>query len=143
MKQNNDRIIHEINDHPPQENQKKNPVVCLLIDDVAMNLKVLAALVKKVNGTPVVVSSAEEAVDLLQKCKINLILTDLWMPNMNGLEFAKTIRCNPEYDDIPIIAVTADSECDTNFDMQYFDDIFVKPVTLEMLQNRLRQYILE
>lgn len=141
MKQNDDNINKDhVDNDTIEENNENGPVICLLVDDIALNLKVLAAMVKKANYNPVVVGSAEEALALLAECKINLILTDLWMPEMNGMEFAKVVRNNPKYNDIPIIAVTADTECENNFEMQYFDDIFVKPVSLETIQNRLRQY---
>ena len=123
-----------------EEQSGSKPVICLLVDDVALNLKVLAAMVKKANGIPVLVNSAKEALDLLVGNKVHLILTDLWMPEMNGEEFAKTVRENPLYRNIPLIAVTADIEYKSNFDMQYFDDVLIKPVSFEMLQNNLFRY---
>jgi two-component system chemotaxis sensor kinase CheA len=42
--------------------------------------------------------------------EIKIIVTDIEMPNMNGFELAKTIRGNPQYNKIPIIALTTLSD---------------------------------
>lgn len=110
---------------------------CLLVDDVVMNLKVLAAMMKRLNYVPTLTSSAKEALQMLSKHKFDLIMTDLWMPEMSGEDFAVMVRQNPDYDNIPIVAVTADIERENNFDMDFFVDTIIKPVDKAKLEKML------
>jgi CheY-like chemotaxis protein len=55
------------------------------------------------------------------------------MPEMNGMELASAIRANPDWAGIRIVAVTADTENSSNFDVNVFDAVVMKPVTQESL----------
>lgn len=50
-----------------------------------------------------------EALEILEKSPVDLILTDLNMPEMNGFELVKCLKENPEYANIPVIVVTTES----------------------------------
>ncbi len=102
-----------------------------------MNLKVLAAMVKKLNYIPTIANSGKEALGLLARQPFDLVMTDLWMPEMSGEELAVMIRQNPDYDEIPLAAVTADIERENNFDMSFFKKTIIKPVNLEKLRKVL------
>ncbi|MGE4565699.1 MAG: response regulator, partial [Victivallaceae bacterium] len=67
-----------------------------------------------------------------------LILTDMWMPEMNGAEFAAELRSRPEFDMIPIVAVTDDTETDGNFQMDHFSGVLLKPLSIEKLKKLFR-----
>ncbi len=110
----------------------------LLVDDIPMNLTILTVIVKKMGLEPTTVSSGKEALRLLRQKPFGLILTDLWMPEMNGAELAKAIRDLPGYQDVQILAVTADVESRENFDMSYFDGILTKPITQEQILQYMR-----
>ncbi len=110
----------------------------LLVDDVPMNLKVLSIIMKKMGLEPTTASSGKEALRLLRQKPFGLILTDLWMPEMNGAELAKAIRDLPGYQDVQILAVTADVESRENFDMTAFDGILTKPITQEQILQYMR-----
>jgi len=72
--------------------------------------------------------------------KPNLIVLDVMMPKMNGYEVCKNIRMNEEYDDIPIIFLTAKtSEFDElkGFDLGA-DDYIKKPISPKMLVARVK-----
>lgn len=110
----------------------------LLVDDVPMNLTILTVIVKKMGLEPTTASSGKEALRLLRQKPFGLILTDLWMPEMNGAELAKAIRDLPGYQDVQILAVTADVESRENFDMSAFDGILTKPITQEQILQYMR-----
>ena len=57
---------------------------------------------------------------------------------MNGAELAKAIRDLPGYQNVQILAVTADVESRENFDMSYFDGILTKPITQEQILQYMR-----
>ena len=119
------------------ENFSDPPQTCLLVDDVVLNLKVLAAMMKKLNFIPSLATSAHEALELLAKKHFDIIMTDLWMPEMNGEEFALMVRQDSKCDDTPIFAVTADVERNTNFNMDFFADTIIKPVSIEKIRTTL------
>lgn len=112
----------------------------LLVDDVSMNLKVLAAMLKKIQVDSESATSGEEALRRLrQDGNYDMVLTDLWMPKMNGTELAERIREIPEFAAIPILAVTADAQVLTEFP-DIFQGVLLKPITLDLLRNALRRY---
>ena len=64
------------------------------------------------NGEGFDVIMAEDGVDALQKLSIkkpNIIITDLHMPNMNGIEFITNVRNSDTYKHIPIILLTTET----------------------------------
>lgn len=105
----------------------------LVVDDVALNVKVLCAMLRKMGFDPVSAPSGAKALELMKTVKPDIALLDLWMPEMNGMELATAIRANPEWAGIKIAAVTADTENASNFNVKLFDAIVMKPVTQESL----------
>ena len=105
----------------------------LVVDDVGVNLKVLALRVRKTGIKDVrTASSGEEALRLFAERRPHLVLTDLWMPGMDGVALAAAIR--REGGAMPIVAITADSDARTSFDMSEFDGIITKPVSHDKLR---------
>ena len=109
----------------------------LIVDDIPMNLKVLSAMLKKIGCIAVSAVSGEEALRLLENEMPNLVLTDMWMPHMGGVELAERIK--KRYPDMPVIAVTADAEVQTA-DSDSFDAVLLKPVTVERLKRTLGRF---
>jgi CheY-like chemotaxis protein len=107
----------------------------LIIDDVPMNLKVLTAMLNKCQVQVTAATSAAQALEILQQECFDLILTDIWMPQMTGVEFAAAVKENERHRDIPIIAVTADIENHQNFCMQDFAGVILKPLTLKKIAS--------
>lgn len=109
----------------------------LLVDDVPVNLKVLAAMATRLGAGCTQEESPEKAVELLRQGeRFDVILTDMWMPVMNGMEMAEHIRRKLGITDIPIIAITADMQVSEEAG-KVFDRILHKPVTLESLSGAL------
>ncbi|MDO4558513.1 MAG: ATP-binding protein, partial [Planctomycetia bacterium] len=107
----------------------------LVVDDVALNLKVLCTMCEKIGvGTIVSATTGAAALDELEKRSFDFVLTDLWMPEMDGHELLKKIRADSRFDRVIVIAVTADREAmrDTRF-----DHMILKPVTMESLKKIL------
>jgi len=81
----------------------------LVAEDNKINQKVIAGLLLDTGIELFFVDNGQEAVDFLtQDSSVDLILMDINMPIMNGHEATKEIRKNPEYNTIPILALTAD-----------------------------------
>ena len=83
----------------------------LIIDDSATQRLALAGLLEAEGYTNLFLAgSAAEALRLLTLLPadmLDLILTDLHMPEVDGIEACRQIRAHPEWDDVPIIMVTS------------------------------------
>ncbi|MDD3886280.1 MAG: ABC transporter substrate binding protein [Victivallaceae bacterium] len=113
----------------------------LLVDDVMMNLKVMTAMFRKIGVSCIYcASSGEEALNIMKSHKIDLVLTDMWMPKMNGAKLAQAIHEMPEYSSLPVIAVTADIESKEHFETEQFSDVLFKPVTMKKCLDVLSKH---
>jgi len=112
----------------------------LIVDDIPMNLRVAKALFNKIGFDNVFTAeSGRDALDFLDKQPVDLILSDMWMPEMNGMQLSGEVKRNPRFAHIPIVAQTADVETSGNFDMSHFDAIILKPLTREKLSNMVKR----
>jgi len=109
----------------------------LVVDDMRINIMVLSAKLKKLNYRCEGAESAARALELITTFKPDIILTDLWMPEMNGDVLAKKIRELPDYTKRPIFVVTADMSNQTGFDMSVFTGVLQKPIDDALLQELL------
>jgi CheY-like chemotaxis protein len=109
----------------------------LVVDDMRINIMVLSAKLKKLNYRCEGAESAARALELIPTFKPDIILTDLWMPEMNGDVLAKKIRELPDYAKRPIFVVTADISNQTGFDMSVFTGVLQKPIDDALLQELL------
>jgi len=107
----------------------------LIVDDVPMNLKVLGIILRRMNIDFVAASNAQEALEKLRIANngITHVLTDIWMPEMNGEELVRHIRANPRWSRLKIAAQTADVEAAGSFDTKLFDAVLSKPLTPEKI----------
>ena len=116
----------------------------LIVDDVQLNLHVAKALFNKIGFNDVYTAdSGKAALELLGGQPIDLILSDMWMPEMNGSEFSAEVKKDPRFAHIPIVAQTADVETNGNFDMSHFDAIILKPLTKGKLSNMVKRIIVD
>jgi two-component system sensor histidine kinase/response regulator len=91
--------------HYLRENRRRRHI--LLAEDNIINQKVAVSLLEKWGHTVMVVNNGKEAYEAVEKQHFDLILMDLFMPVMNGIEAAQVIRKNKSRSHIPIIAMTA------------------------------------
>ncbi len=136
------KIRHEARESQERPGTAKNPSgknpqrrKILLVDDVPMNLRVLMAMLRQCSTDVVTASSGSQALEMLKSFHPDLILTDMWMPEMNGSELASQIRSIPRFANTKIVAVTADTETDGNFSMDPFNAVLLKPVSMGKLDN--------
>ena len=109
----------------------------LVVDDVPVNRHVLQAMLKHLQIQHVTFAeNGAEALRLLHDAPdaFNLILTDLWMPEMNGEALVREIRRDQRWQELPVYAVTADAEAQRSFAESGFTGLLLKPVTLDKLR---------
>ncbi|MBF2058203.1 MAG: response regulator [Cyanobacterium sp. T60_A2020_053] len=82
----------------------------LLVDDLKANLKLLTYILDAEGYQTSFAVSGKEALERLTMLHPDLILLDLMMPDLNGLEVCKTIKANPLWQNIPVIFLTASQE---------------------------------
>jgi len=88
----------------------ENQETILIVDDLKANLKLLTYILEADSYQTSFALSGKEALERLTVLSPDLILLDLMMPDMNGLEVCQAIKSNPDYQDIPIIFLTASQE---------------------------------
>jgi two-component system chemotaxis response regulator CheY len=112
----------------------------LVVDDCATTRKLLGFYLKS-QGYEVV--TAENGLDAIEKVgmeNVNLVLTDLNMPYMDGIELIKSLRADPASADLPVVMVT--TEADPEEKERAFkagaNDYMIKPVTAEMVAQSIK-----
>lgn len=79
----------------------------LIVDDNEMNLKLLRWLLQK-NGYVVhTASDARSARDIVRAVRPRLVLMDIQLPDIDGLQLTREFKADPELKDIPVVAVTS------------------------------------
>jgi len=85
----------------------------ILIVDDAVSMRGLVSLTLKKAGYDVKeASNGKDALKKLSGSKVNMIITDLNMPEMDGIEFIKAVKKMPGYKFIPIVMLTTESQAE-------------------------------
>ncbi|TVR92015.1 MAG: response regulator [Spirochaetaceae bacterium] len=116
----------------------------LVAEDDRMNRLVLRRLLEQIGHEVVTVNNGREAVETLEQQAFDLVLMDIQMPEMNGVEATRTIRTTEGLavkPDIPIVAITAHAmpEDLATFIESGMNACITKPVSLEELQRTLSE----
>lgn len=82
----------------------------LVVEDSVTNLKLVEALLKRHGFDVLAASNAQEALAMLKTNRPDIILLDLQLPDMDGLQLAQLLHKDPDTKNIPIIALTAFSQ---------------------------------
>lgn len=121
-----------------------NHLPILIVDDNEMNRMVIIRALQRHNFQNIMaVDSAQKALDLLDEFKPELLILDIMMPEMDGYECCERIRCNPHYQDLPILVQTALSEPEAR--VKAFScgatDFVSKPIFPDELYARVRVHL--
>ncbi|MGI0489039.1 PAS domain S-box protein [Pantanalinema rosaneae CENA516] len=84
-----------------------DPPLILLAEDNLANVETISGYLETRGYRLIVANHGQEAIDLTQAHHPDLILMDIQMPGMDGIEAMQRIRQHPEFTDLPIIALTA------------------------------------
>jgi diguanylate cyclase (GGDEF)-like protein len=82
----------------------------MVVDDISQNLHLLDQILNTAGYNTTFCTDGKQALDRLQVIQPDLILLDLMMPNLSGIDVCKAIRANPKHSDLPIIFITASNE---------------------------------
>lgn len=84
-----------------------NQKTVLIVEDNELNMKLFHDLLEANNLNTVQTSDGREVMDLARENKPDLILMDIQLPEVSGLDVTKWLKADDELKDIPVIAVTA------------------------------------
>lgn len=117
-----------------------NQIKVLAVDDDIINLKLLKSMLMKISNVSEVLEAknGEDALKILKsRDDINLVLLDIIMPIMNGIEMLKIVRADDTLSNIPVIVLTTDEtkksealECGAN-------DFLMKPVREKNVSEKI------
>ena len=108
----------------------------LFVDDNAMNRQVVNGMLAAADVPMVEAEDAEVGLQLIETDEFDLILMDLRMPGMDGLDAIRAIRARADANaELPIIVVTADNGADVRARALAAgaDDLLHKPVQMQVL----------
>jgi PAS domain S-box-containing protein len=108
----------------------------LIVDDNPTNRRILKYELEQWKLIPTLADSGDGALQLLQSSSFDLIITDMQMPGMDGLQLALAIR--EKYPDVPIILLSSIGDDRTSAHSKHFSSILNKPVK----QSVLRKHVL-
>jgi signal transduction histidine kinase/CheY-like chemotaxis protein/ligand-binding sensor domain-containing protein len=107
----------------------------LVVDDNATNRTILKNQLEYWKFRPTLAASATEAIDLLKSAEYDLIITDMQMPEVNGIELAKTVHHkNPK---TPIVLLSSIGDERSKDYTHLFSSILTKPVKQSLLCNQI------
>ena len=111
-----------------------------------MTFQKIVSLLQGFDGQPVEILQAEngeQSIDMARQHKPDLILMDIKMPVMDGVEATKIIKKDKDLKDIPVIALTATSIQDEDVQLKelLFDDYLTKPVKMRFLINIISKFL--
>ena len=115
----------------------------LIVDDNPDLISILQVLLKNKGYDTVQAANVMQAVDIATAQLPDLIVMDIMMPQMNGLQAARQIRKNPKTHFIPILAVTAKITLEDKEDClrNGCDDYLPKPFTHLQLSSRIEKLL--
>ncbi len=117
----------------------------LIVDDNAMNSRILEYNLKKNGYQTFVVSSGEKAIECLEAIhEIQLVISDIMMPGMSGLELLEEIRKRRDWRNIPVIMCTSltDSETVRKAAKAGCRDYIIKPIRSVQLIQKVRELMI-
>jgi two-component system, chemotaxis family, chemotaxis protein CheY len=87
----------------------------LIVDDSAAIRKILQRVLRQTDiqiGEILEAGDGREAIQVLEKSSVGLVLSDINMPNMDGLQMLSEIKAKPEHKKLPVVMITTEGSHD-------------------------------
>jgi len=116
----------------------------LIVEDSTTSREFIASTIEQIEGAEVVCAgSGFDALKLLPRFRFDLIITDINMPDINGLELINFVKMNPNYRETPLFIVTGEGRAhDRERGLQLgASEFLIKPLQPESLVELVRRYL--
>lgn len=114
----------------------------LVVDDFSTMRRIVKNILRQLNFVNIIESDdGSTALEVLQREKIDLVVSDWNMPKMTGLELLKVIRADDALKHIPFLMVTAEAQQENIIEAvkSGVSNYIVKPFTAETLSQKINQ----
>lgn len=117
----------------------------LVVEDNALNLKLVRDVLQHAGYEVIAASSGEEGVQLASQCAPALVLMDLQLPGIDGTEALRRLRRDLPGDDVPVVAVTAFAmkEDRERVARAGFDGYVEKPISVRSFPRQVGAFLAE
>lgn len=135
------KAVKTVDEHEEFENRLKRSVV-LVVDDFDSMRKVTGNQLRQLGVHKVLeAANGAEALKLLARHPVSIVLSDWNMPVMNGLDLLLSVRSSPELCALPFVMITADAERERIVQAAHVgvSELLVKPYTSGKLAERLER----
>lgn len=115
----------------------------LVVDDVKFFIELQKSFLKRTNCNLLTASNGREALEIIKTERPDLVLMDLYMPEMNGDECCKIVKSDPELKQIPVIMVTKAGEEDEKARcfLAGCDEFVTKPINRMDLLSKVKNFL--
>ena len=127
---------------PPSSKLLRSAKV-LLVEDDEVNREVVSEVLQRFGLQVEAAVNGQEACDKVDAARFDLVLMDIQMPVMDGIEATRRIRAMPGRGGLPILAMTANVLADDRrrYDEVGMNDLLPKPVHLTQIRSTLRRWL--
>jgi CheY-like chemotaxis protein len=144
---NEDTQPPETNIPPPSKAKPLDGIRIFLAEDEFINQRIISAYLEEQGGTVIVCANGQELLDAMKERSADIILMDIRMPILNGLETTRIIREQEKKSSphlpIPIVALTA--QATTDFELQCknagMDGYLTKPIPFDRLVSTICEFV--
>jgi len=122
-----------------------NSLRVLAVDDDMINRKLIKSMLTKADNVSEVIEAVNgmDALDILKKdTNIDIILLDIIMPIMGGIDFLKVARADDHMKGIPVIVLTTDETIRAEALNEGANDFLTKPIREKDIISKISQLIL-
>ncbi|HEY6904744.1 MAG TPA: response regulator [Candidatus Acidoferrales bacterium] len=119
---------------------KGGPVNALVIDDSSTMRLILTRFLVKMGFQVVEATNGREALQRLREMgRPDLVLVDWNMPEMNGMDFVRSVRADRRFDDLPLVMVTTNTELEHVAEALEAgaNEYVMKPFTMDVIREKL------
>jgi len=115
----------------------------LVVDDIRINNVLLKQMFATKPYNVIAAESGATAMEIIKDNKVDLVLLDLMMPQMNGYEVLSAIKNNPETKDVKVVVLTAfsDSITENRVEEMGADGFLAKPLNRVSLLNTVEKLL--
>lgn len=95
------------------ENTEQKPPVVLVVDDDELAIKAVVQLLSRRGFQMLSATSGRQALEVLSKKPVDVLVLDVLMPEMTGLDVCRTLRSDGRFNELPIILLTGCDDVET------------------------------